>query len=527
MRLHWIHLGALVLLSLGVQAWLLSQAATPAQDVVRVVELAQRLNQEGRAALGGEDEAAAAALLATAHVARVRALAADPNDWARTAQALAGMAVVLASVPLYALLVQLTSPRVALAGCAVMTASGTIPLLGADGQADAVHLCLALTALSAIISGLGAGGGRALGFAGLVAGVATQLRTEAWLIPPIAVAAAALLPAANWPARGQRLARVALAVGLACVVAHAATAWALGSEGSAVRLILQLSVHQQPPRARQVDRVHQQEADHQAMALRLPSGEPLALDDKERSDSRRAFGARMALAELAQELPAATGIPALLLGVAGIAIGRRNIRTALVWPFCAALTGVTLAAAAYVATRAGYLSARHLVLLAVPTALFAGLGAVALVDLTAQRSARLKVSVVAAVAASMAAPLLVAHPHASRGAHRAAGEWLRALPTSGSVLDTRGWTLLYSGRPTYRFDRAATALSDPRLRYLVVERRELVLDSARSRTLAWLVATMGRQVASFPLPHAAPTKTVEIYALYPERLAALDGVVRP
>ena len=47
----------------------------------------------------------------------------------------------------------------------------------------------------------------------------------------------------------------------------------------------------------------------------------------------------------------------------------------------------------------------------------------------------------------------------------------------GAVLDTQGWTGLYSGRETYAYESARVALSDPHLAYLVLEGREIGYDS--------------------------------------------------
>ena len=94
--------------------------------------------------------------------------------------------------------------------------------------------------------------------------------------------------------------------------------------------------------------------------------------------------------------------------------------------------------------------------------------------------------------------------HASRLGHRLAAEWLaRDAPAPGLVLDTRGWTALYSGRTTYRYADAPAAFGHPRLAYVVLERRELEYDSRRSRTLAHLLDVAAAPVAAFPDPDGA------------------------
>ena len=102
----------------------------------------------------------------------------------------------------------------------------------------------------------------------------------------------------------------------------------------------------------------------------------------------------------------------------------------------------------------------------------------------------------------------------------AASIWLaarRELP--GAVLDTQGWTGLYTGRETYPYEEAPAALSDPLLVYLVVQRDEFTRDSARSRTLRWLIETAAQPAAEFPHPatRKANQATVVVYRWYPDR----------
>ena len=57
----------------------------------------------------------------------------------------------------------------------------------------------------------------------------------------------------------------------------------------------------------------------------------------------------------------------------------------------------------------------------------------------------------------------------SAGAHRAAAAWLAAEPTQGTVVDTKGWSRLYSGRKTFQYADGRAAFADPDLAYVVVE----------------------------------------------------------
>jgi hypothetical protein len=118
--------------------------------------------------------------------------------------------------------------------------------------------------------------------------------------------------------------------------------------------------------------------------------------------------------------------------------------------------------------------------------------------------------------------------HASRAGHRRAGEWLARAEAPGAVLDTRGWTAFYSGRPTHRYDAARSAFRQGDLAYVVLEQRELEFDSRRSRTLAHLLAGAARPAARFPAPSGRRADTVLVYRWYPERFTKKlrSGVVR-
>jgi hypothetical protein len=130
----------------------------------------------------------------------------------------------------------------------------------------------------------------------------------------------------------------------------------------------------------------------------------------------------------------------------------------------------------------------------------------------------------AVVAAGAVCLILSLKPlHASRLGHRRAAQWLaRDAPAPGAVLDTRGWTGLYSGRPTWRYDRGRAAFGHPRLAYVVLERRELEYESPRSRTLARLLDAAARPVATFPNPAASGGRQplVHVYRWEAERFAA-------
>jgi hypothetical protein len=121
-------------------------------------------------------------------------------------------------------------------------------------------------------------------------------------------------------------------------------------------------------------------------------------------------------------------------------------------------------------------------------------------------------------------PQTLMHFHFSRLGHRQAAQWLATeADVPGAVLDTLGWTGLYSGRDTYEFEQARTALADRQLAYVVLEQRELGFDSARSRTLRCVLRAAGEPVAEFPAPalRSPNHRPVLVYRWYSDRFYRL------
>jgi hypothetical protein len=125
-----------------------------------------------------------------------------------------------------------------------------------------------------------------------------------------------------------------------------------------------------------------------------------------------------------------------------------------------------------------------------------------------------------ALAAVACLPQTLSALHPTRIGHRHAGQWLATSDQPGTVLDTRGWTALYSGRPTLRYDAAKTAYRLPNLSYVVVEQRELELDSPRSRTLIHLLTGAAERVAMFAAPEGRSEDNVLVYRWHPERFTS-------
>ncbi len=153
----------------------------------------------------------------------------------------------------------------------------------------------------------------------------------------------------------------------------------------------------------------------------------------------------------------------------------------------------------------GYLSGRHalgLIALSVP---WAAAGTLAWVDgfparrgLTPAQGRRLGYAGLLIVAVvGIVAQARAGHP--SRWGHLAAGAWLaeRAKPGE-AVLDTRGWASFVKGGPAYDYWHVRQALSDRRLKYVVVGADELKAPSRRAATLRAMLAYAGQPAAEFP-----------------------------
>jgi hypothetical protein len=122
--------------------------------------------------------------------------------------------------------------------------------------------------------------------------------------------------------------------------------------------------------------------------------------------------------------------------------------------------------------------------------------------------------------------------HGTRLGHRRAAGWLAlAARPAEAVVDTRGWTGLYSGRRTYRFEDGEAGFSDPLLAYVVLEGRELRTASARSRTLRALLGAAAEPVATFHHDDDPRSRhrSVLVYRWHPERFArwAADSLESP
>lgn len=554
---------ALVLVACLVQAWTISRAVVPAQDCVRYLVVAQGFERDGLTATlhTQPEQPLFPALVWLTHELLAVAGWVNTVNWAASLQIAAALPLVLSVVPVYLLFRRLHGERSALVASLLYCLLGGISRLGADGLSDSTHLALFMAALWCAAGYFGAAGlgspGWLLG-CGLFSGLALTARCEALALPVALVSTLALLACSRPSWQVCKIAAVGVAsfaLGLGLVLApYLAWCETLAPMSALSRLAGRTGAAEAAPlndfrsgiRANVVE-----------PRWELPGMGQLVFGKKDTSTSSRFRGYLSAglklLHELAQTLHYWFGALALL----GLSARWRQLATPLD-RFMQCLCATLVAAGVSVAAQAGYLSTRHVLLLVVLAIGWAGYGSILLADWVAGLLARrwrkpvdqasrlliprpaskqarrlfygfprqaikawslrtaIAFACVAACGADCFAPL-----HASREAHRQAARWLseHAAP-SAAVLDSRGWTALYTGRKTYRYEAAQAAFTDPALRYVVVEQAELSASSRRSETMRLLMNHAGEPVARFAAAESEKHSVV-IYRWRPERFQQL------
>ncbi len=562
----------------AVQMRYVSTAVVPAQDAVDVVSVAQRLAREGPAATIRAEPVPPLfpALVAVAHAALNGVGLLGPHDWAWAAQTAAATALVLIVVPLYLTVRRLAGPAAATVAPLLLLVLPETARLGADGLADGWHLLFVAWGLWFLTTALPRVGGdrtaRPLGTlrrqprpptseidlaalfpwwsAGTCFGLALLVRAEVLSIVVALGVVAGFAAVRNLGGAARRIKTeprqpsavvrgMALASGaVVCLLPYVAAgivepgAWAVRLRGGAA-----------PREERPLN-----DLDPHVIADAVPTN--LVVDStpafgrKDPTRSSRFQGLLAAGVEFAREAAHATGYVMLPLAVVGLLVlGRRTCRAGdldlrpargFLWMLLAVHAATTL----LVAWRVGYLSGRHF---AVPVyALLppAAVGAVACLASVGRAVGGTKFGralsrttshPVAAAACGIAATLAVVAtapaPHVSQAAHRRAADWLRspaALP--GAVLDQQGWTALFTGRTTYRFDAAPRALADPRLAYVVVERGDVDAPSPRGAALRAVFGTADQATIVFPADRRRTQRDVLIFRRPPVEVAHRENI---
>jgi hypothetical protein len=540
--------GALVVLACCVQAWMIERAVAPAQDALRYLIVAQCMARDGLAeTLAAQyEQPLFPALVWLTHDVLSGLGIVVASDWAGSLQIAAAAPLVFSIVPLFLLLRMLHGPRAALAGCFLFALVGEIARLGADGLSDSTHLCLCLWGLWALAAYFKAGRrasfdpgpspyarrhvARWLFAAGVFSGLALLARAEAVVLPVAFFATLAMMQCyrpwrLDWAEAATAAASNFAGMGL-ILVGYLAFCGALKPELAFERLAGRRGVVETRPLNAAVRGESRGAIDERWY---LEDVGRLVFGRKDPATSSRVHGPWAATRHLVEEL-----VRALQYWIGALALfGIWRARRRPVEPFdrfvqIACL--LVLAGAWFVAARSGYLSTRHLLLLVVFAIGWAGVGVLSLGEALSAASRGWKHYLppfaarraAIAIAALACLPALSRPLHGSRINHREAADWLAEHAGQDDVvLDSRGWTALYTGRPTYRYEAAQAAFSDPRLAYVVVEQAELDVASRRGETMRRLLAQAGEPVARFSVPGTKPDRDVVVHRWRPQRFREL------
>ncbi len=546
-------IGALVVLACFVQAWMICRAVAPAQDALRYLVVAQGIERDGvvETLAAQYEQPLFPALVWLTHAALTRAGLISPALWALSLQLAAAIPLVLSVVPVYLLLRKLHGPRAAWAGGWLFLLASEAARLGADGLSDSTHLCLccwSLWAMAVYFTGSPIAGGR-FAAARQESSLPGRRQGALWLASAGALGGLAML------ARAEAVALVVAFLATLVVVqihrswrlawAEAATAAFSFVFGAGVVLggYLALCGELQPGAA--LERLLSRRGVAETAPLNAAAlAEPAAVVDerwyledagrlvfgrKDPAKSSRFHGAWAATGHLVEELLHLVQYWIGALALIGIWRSRGR-KAEPVDRLIQILCTLVLAAGWYLGLRAGYLSTRHLLLILVFAVGWAGVGAMALGEMLAEAGRRRAwrvaprgaAAAVMALASAICLVSLVKPLHASRINHREAAAWLTEhADLDDVVLDSRGWTALYTGRPTYRYEAAQAAFKHPRLAYVVVEQAEMDMASQRGETMRRLVAAAGEVVARFSVPGAKPDRDVVVHRWHPQRFRQL------
>ncbi|MBX7075196.1 MAG: glycosyltransferase family 39 protein [Pirellulales bacterium] len=523
-----------LLLAAGLAQWTVCiRAVAPAQDAVRYIAQAQRIEKDGLAATlrAQTDAPLYPALVRAAH----RLARPQGGAWLRSAQWVAASMAALCVIPVYALLAPWLGRGKAALATILFALLPEVARLGADALADSTHLLLFLTALALLVSAMRDAAERAsrwklLG-CGVCVGLSLLARSEALtLLPAVALA--------WWLVRRQlereQVIRLggSLALGLAGVYgAYLLYTHALSLDAMQARL---MGRHAADSAALLNVATPAPIASALPPDWRTEEGDVFDFTRKDGSTSLRRGGYLEAARQYTGEFGNLITLPLLPLMLVGV-LKMRHARNCLPGRFLFLFFCMYSLLVLWHAAEVGYLSSRHLLPLA-PIALgWAGHGAV----IAAQWSRRWlagvlaprellrgwrPVRLLALLLVGLCVPSLLKPAHASRLGHRRAAAWLAEhAAASDMVLDTRGWSALYTEMPTFRHEAGAQALANPALRYVVVEREELLFDSRRARTLRAVLGTSAELVGSFHAAEVKPEKAVLVYRWDPQRFAASYG----
>ena len=523
----------LVCLAGLIQAVIIARAAVPSLDAVRYVGIARAIDKVGFVeTFRAEGEQPLFPLAVNLTHGLLSAFVGEtPSLWATSAQLAAAVSLVLAVIPVYFISRRLVGVSGGFIAGVFFCVLPEVARLGADGISDAMHLLFFALAFWALleyfervlknsrVAPIGKISGLHIGLAaGMAIGLAVLTRVETIvLLPAILIAALLLRFLGDTRCRWTKSAVFGggLALGVAVVLGPYLLAVGPNDAGGAAQRVLG---RWHPPAS---DMPTSDMPTGDAGCWQLADGHQIAFGVKEPGTSIRHRGWPAAVLQFGEELADAFGYVIGLLSIVGLWHMRRLRLLRLGPAECLIAVFVVLFSLAGIrfAAAEGYINARHLLRLVVAGIGPSGIGAIALAHWLRQRKMwfspirPLPLVVVFFVAICLITTLRPLH--AGRIAHRRAGCWLATAERFGVVLDTKGWTGLYSTRTTFQYDRARETFADPRLAYVVVQREDLQTTSGRGRTLRFLLDTAAEPAATFA-GHGG-RGAVTVYRWYHER----------
>jgi len=506
----------LLLLATAVQWLVVRRAVTTSLDAVRYVRLADEIERHGVIDMVKREGEQPLFPLWIYTVERTISVF-RPIDRAAAAQTASAVVMVLLVIPVYFASRRLVGRIAAAVGTLLMIVIPDVARLGGDATSDSLHLlffALAFWAITAWIDDRSRRGVvRAWGLptlTGIAIGVALLTRVESIvLLAALPMFLLCSIGRRDTCGRAMLLPSVAMAVGLAIVwLPYLAATNSISADALQRRLLGRADPRPAVAQSAAVTELSQGEGSFAA---------------KEPTHSIRRRGLLAATVRLPRKLAAAFGYWIGLAGIWGaILLARRRLRPTELFARIFFVTYLLIAFA--FCAREGYLESRHLMPLVVVSLGSVGLGLLWIARqighaIGRTQQTRLRVIGTAAAVmliAALSLPWTLAPLHASRLGHRQAGEWLAAkVPKDAAVVDTFGWTGLYSKRATHIYRDADRWLADPHVAYLIVEEKEMRHDSPRAETLRQLIAPAGPPVARFPSKEIARPneRIVSVYRL--------------
>ncbi len=487
----------------------------PAQDGLKFLRFAGQFQVQPWAEVvrGADQHPLYPAMVALAEPVTALVAGHGPVAWRVAAQGVSAVAALLLLWPLHHLTSRAFGDRAANLAILFYALLPYPGIIGRDTLSDSLALAFTVAALCLGEVTLRTGSWRAAVGSGVLTGLGFWTRPEVALVAPVVVIAGML----RWRTWADELRMAARLAVLALVASAFVGSYALTKGELSEKLSLRWSTA----------------IGVKAHAARKPPPLlPPGLDDPRFDFSPKEEAGNidlkhdpvLAARRLASEW--AEGVTWFLIPVAawGLFRARRDPDSTsgrrLILVYLAAFSAIAIRHAATL----GYLSSRHalsLVALSVP---WAAAGTLAWVDgfparrgLSPTQGRRLGYACMTALAVvAVVAQLKAGHP--SRWGYRAAGVWLaeRADPAE-AVLDTRGWASFIRGGPGYDYWHVRQALSDRKLKYVVVGRDELQAPSRRGATLRAMLAYAGHPAAEFPGRADGRGSGVLVYRFDPPR----------